>query len=169
MRRFDDGLEDLFPGINWEMRMHDMGGGERWSFNRRCLDLPIYVEDTSPPIHYGLRPVFRRDLVILCASYDETAIAPEVAEETGLTSETVKPKPEEKEKIEDVERRARKPPADGPCKGCGQNKPLNRLFLCYRCWTEKQLADRGWKAGQPHPSWCGCDLDCRFESKEAGN
>ena len=29
--------------------------------------------------------------------------------------------------------RSKKPPKDGPCKGCGKDRPLNRLFLCYPC------------------------------------
>lgn len=76
-----------------------------------------------------------------------------------------KAKPEEKEDIDDIEKRARKPPADGPCKGCGENKPLNRLMLCYRCWVHKQLMDEAKSRGQDfipgidkHPLWCKCDL-----------
>lgn len=82
---------------------------------------------------------------------------------------TEKPKPEEKESVEEIKKRARKPPSEGPCKGCGQNKPLNRLMLCYSCWVKKQLSDKGWREGQPHPAGCGCDLDCRFESKGDNN
>jgi len=73
-------------------------------------------------------------------------------------------KPEEKESIDDLYRRARKPPAEGPCKGCGQDRPLNRLMLCFRCWVLKNLSDwaklegNSWSVGQPHPSWCHCGL-----------
>lgn len=77
-------------------------------------------------------------------------------------------KPVEKEDVDDIKKRARKPPADGPCKGCGQNKPINRLMLCYKCWVDKVNTDRGWKPGQPHPESCRCDLDCRFERESAG-
>lgn len=80
-----------------------------------------------------------------------------------------KPVPEEKESAEDLKRRARKPPADGPCKGCGQAKPLNRLMLCYPCWVKKQNSDKGWREGQPHPAGCGCALDCRFDKTGADN
>ena len=75
-----------------------------------------------------------------------------------------KPKPEEKETPEDIERRSRKPPADGPCKGCGKNKPLNRLMLCFKCWVNKNLLDwskankKDWIPGDPHPDWCKCGL-----------
>lgn len=93
---------------------------------------------------------------------DPAAVLPE-------TAPAKKPKPEEKESVDDIERRARKPPADGPCKGCGENRPLNRLFLCYKCWIDKMNTARGWKPGQPHPTGCGCDLDCRFDDKGAGN
>jgi hypothetical protein len=74
-------------------------------------------------------------------------------------------KPEEKESVEDIERRARKPPSDGPCKGCGKNLPLNRLMLCFRCWVNKNLNDDAKARGEdflpgidPHPAWCGCEL-----------
>ncbi len=79
--------------------------------------------------------------------------------------------PEEKEEIDDIEKRARKPPADGPCKGCGENKPLNRLFLCYKCWVFKRLndADPSWLPGDPHPSTCGCDGPGGCSTKDQGN
>lgn len=73
-----------------------------------------------------------------------------------------KAKPEEKESVEDIERRSRKPPADGPCKGCGNDRPLNRLMLCYSCWVKKNLLDWSrangdrWIPGDAHPDWCEC-------------
>lgn len=76
---------------------------------------------------------------------------------------------EKKETPEDIKKRARKPPKDGPCKGCGKNLPLNRLQLCYRCWVLKQLKDQGWREGQSHPAGCGCDLDCRLDKEGADN
>lgn len=91
-----------------------------------------------------------------------------IAEAPPLLLELVT-KPEEKETPEEIKKRARKPPADGPCRGCGKNLPLNRLMLCYSCWVKKQLSDRGWREGQPHPAGCGCDLDCRFDKKGADN
>lgn len=96
----------------------------------------------------------------------ETAVA-EPAAPTETPKE--KPKPEEKDDIDDIEKRARKPPADGPCKGCGENKPLNRLMLCYPCWIKKQNTEKGWREGQPHPVGCGCDLDCRFDKQGVDN
>ena len=57
-----------------------------------------------------------------------------------------------------------RPPKDGPCKRCGNDRPLNRLFLCFKCWVITNLEDdakkRGetWSAGMPHPSWCKCKL-----------
>jgi len=97
----------------------------------------------------------------------------------GVETETLVGKPtpdiaappaaEPEETPEDIKRRARRPPADGPCKGCGKNKPLNRLFLCYDCWLLKRLKEQGWREGLPHPPGCGCDRECRFESKSAGN
>lgn len=90
-------------------------------------------------------------------------------QEHEVETEKIPPKEEPKENIEDVKKRARKPPKDGPCKRCGENKPLNRLLLCYRCWVLVQLEGKGWKEGQPHPAGCGCDLDCRFDSKGENN
>lgn len=76
-----------------------------------------------------------------------------------------KPKEEEKEGIKDIEKRARKPPSEGPCLGCGNNLPLNRLELCFRCWVNKNLDDWAKSQGRDfiptvdaHPAWCGCGL-----------
>ncbi len=90
----------------------------------------------------------------------------DVAEPAAPTEKPAdKPKPEEKEDIDDIEKRARKPPADGPCKGCGQNMALNRLMLCYKCWVHKNLVDEAKSRGvdfipsiDPHPWWCKCTL-----------
>ena len=96
----------------------------------------------------------------------ETDVAEPVAP-TETPSET--PKPEKKEDIEDIEKRARKPPADGPCKGCGQNMPLNRLMLCYKCWVNKKLMDEAKARGEefipgidPHHKSCDCELPDHF-------
>lgn len=93
---------------------------------------------------------------------NETAVA---EPEAPVEQTPEKPKPEEKEDAKDIEKRARKPPADGPCKGCGQNKPINRLMLCYKCWVEKKLMDEAKARGEdfipgidPHPRSCDCDL-----------
>ena len=66
-----------------------------------------------------------------------------------------------KETPEDVKKRARKPPKDGPCKRCGKNKPLNRLMLCYECWVKENLERSGWHEGEPHPPGCGCAISCQ--------
>lgn len=95
---------------------------------------------------------------------------PDLAEKLGVVPEpAVKPKEEEKETPEDIKKRARKPPSDGPCKRCGQNKPINRLMLCYPCWVKAELEKGGWREGKNHPDSCGCDLDCKFESKGDNN
>lgn len=90
--------------------------------------------------------------------WNEAAVAEPAA--PVETPDEKKP-PKEKEDVEDIEKRARKPPSDGPCKGCGENKPLNRLMLCYRCWVNKNLtdADKDFIPGiDPHPATCGCTL-----------
>lgn len=92
----------------------------------------------------------------------ETDVAEPVAP-AETPAETAKP--EEKEDIDDIEKRARKPPSDGPCKGCGQSKPINRLMLCYKCWVHKNIADWAKANNQDfiptvdaHPFWCKCTL-----------
>lgn len=65
-----------------------------------------------------------------------------------------------KEKVEET-RFGNKPPKDGVCKRCGQQKPLNRLKLCYSCWVKTNLEKSGWSEDTPHPFWCGCS-DCTF-------
>jgi hypothetical protein len=100
---------------------------------------------------------------------DETAVVDAPPAPEAPPEEKPKEKEEEKEDIDDIEKRARKPPSEGPCRGCGKNLPLNRLMLCYRCWVNKRNSDKGWKEGQPHPADCGCDLDCRFDKGTADN
>ncbi len=51
----------------------------------------------------------------------------------------------------------RKPPKDGLCRRCGENKPINRLMLCYPCWVKTELEKSGWREGMPHPDWCRCE------------
>lgn len=76
-----------------------------------------------------------------------------------------KPKPKEEEDDEVLLRRARKPPAEGPCRGCGKSLPLNRLMLCFRCWVNKNLDNWARAQGRDfiptvdrHPDWCRCGL-----------
>ena len=97
-------------------------------------------------------------------TYDETETI-EAPPADAPVEAPPKEKPEEKEDIDDIEKRARKPPADGPCKGCGKNLPLNRLFLCFRCWAIKNIEDWAKAEGvdfiptvDAHPAWCGCGL-----------
>lgn len=53
----------------------------------------------------------------------------------------------------------RRPPKDGPCKRCGLDRPLNRLFLCYACWVKTVLEDKfGWREGMSHPDSCDCEV-----------
>lgn len=52
----------------------------------------------------------------------------------------------------------RTPPKDGTCLRCGQDKPVNRMMLCYVCWVKSNLEDNGWREGMPHPSWCACSV-----------
>lgn len=80
-----------------------------------------------------------------------------------------KVKPEEKETPEDIKKRSRKPPSEKTCKRCQLLKICNRQGYCYPCWVVVELQKNGWREGQPHPSGCGCDLDCRFDSKGADN
>ncbi|MBI5242513.1 MAG: hypothetical protein HY922_02370 [Elusimicrobia bacterium] len=60
---------------------------------------------------------------------------------------------------EDLKRLSQKePPSRGLCRRCGENKPVNRLMLCYPCWVKTNLEERGWREGQSHPEWCECTL-----------
>ena len=63
----------------------------------------------------------------------------------------------------------RKPPSRGLCRRCGQNKPINRLMLCYPCWVKTELEDHGWREGMPHPSWCHCSGVDGHARKSGGN
>ena len=61
------------------------------------------------------------------------------------------------------------PPKKGLCRRCGENKPINRLMLCYPCWVKVQLEKDGWKDGQPHPESCGCEGIGGHSRKSEGN
>ncbi|MBI5629484.1 MAG: hypothetical protein HY921_01230 [Elusimicrobia bacterium] len=63
----------------------------------------------------------------------------------------------------------RKPPSDGLCRRCGQNKPVNRLMLCYPCWVKAELEKRGWREGEPHPDWCACEGSSDHKRLSDGN
>jgi len=103
--------------------------------------------------------VIQRERPILLSTLMETEVADPAAPAEAP------PKEEKKESPEDIQKRARKPPAEGPCKGCGKNLPLNRLMLCFRCWVNKNLDDWARTQGRdfiptvdPHPAWCKCGL-----------
>jgi hypothetical protein len=63
----------------------------------------------------------------------------------------------------------RKPPKEGICKRCGENKPVNRLMLCYPCWVKTELEKDGWREGMPHPDSCGCEGIGDHQRKSTGN
>ena len=94
----------------------------------------------------------------------EPVLTPEKVEEAlGIIERWESEKKSRKESEEDIRKRARKPPKDGPCRRCGRDLPLNRLFLCYGCWTKTVLEEHGWREGQPHPEWCVCEVECKIE------
>ncbi|MBI4422877.1 MAG: hypothetical protein HY554_04085 [Elusimicrobia bacterium] len=68
---------------------------------------------------------------------------------------------EEKQELEERDPsrlEQRKPPHEGPCRRCGNDKPINRLMLCYPCWVKTILEEKaGWREGMPHPEWCHCE------------
>lgn len=64
-------------------------------------------------------------------------------------------RPDEEIDLARIPKRA--PPSKGMCMRCGENKPINRLMLCYPCWVKSQLEKDGWKEGEPHPDSCGCE------------
>lgn len=76
---------------------------------------------------------------------------------------------EEKEERDPRKLKQRVPPSRGTCRRCGQNKPVNRLMLCYPCWVKTVLEKRGWREGQPHPDWCRCEGSTEHQRKSDGN
>lgn len=77
-----------------------------------------------------------------------------------LTEEIFEEVVEETKERPDLDKlKQRRPPKDGPCKRCGQERPLNRLMLCYPCWVKTVLEDKfGWREGLSHPSGCDCEV-----------
>ncbi|MHB2025160.1 MAG: hypothetical protein ACYCPQ_00775 [Elusimicrobiota bacterium] len=63
----------------------------------------------------------------------------------------------------------KKPPKDGLCRRCGENKPINRLMLCYPCWVKSNLEKSGWREGMSHPDWCACEGVSGHERLSNGN
>ncbi|MBS3927758.1 MAG: hypothetical protein KGZ65_04120 [Sphingomonadales bacterium] len=108
-------------------------------------------------------------LMAVCASEVAT---PEAPADAPAAPSADKPKEDEKETPEELKKRARKPPAEGPCKMCEQMRQLNRLLLCYPCWLKDKLhKDSGgtWLPGDPHPASCGCDGPGGCSTKRRGN
>ena len=64
-------------------------------------------------------------------------------------------KPEEETDLRKLSQK--KPPSNGLCRRCGENKPINRLMLCYPCWVKSELEKDGWREGMPHPDGCHCE------------
>jgi hypothetical protein len=101
-----------------------------------------------------------------------TTTAEELLEEIAVEKkidEDLLPQEEEKSEEDLSKLKQRKPPKDGPCKRCGQNKPINRLMLCYECWVKTELEKSGWREGLPHPDWCHCEGLSGHQRKSFGN
>ena len=81
--------------------------------------------------------------------------------------------PKAEEQLEDekdpTKVKQRQPPSRGLCRRCGQNKPINRLMLCYPCWVKTELEEHGWREGMPHPGWCRCEGLAEHGGKAYGN
>ena len=79
-----------------------------------------------------------------------------------------KEKPEEEPDLRKLSQK--KPPSAGLCRRCGENKPINRLMLCYPCWVKSELEKDGWKEGMPHPDECHCEgINGHPDRKSTGN
>jgi hypothetical protein len=77
---------------------------------------------------------------------------------TEIKEDTTAPvEPQEKEEKDPRKVKQRTPPTNGLCRRCGQNKPINRLMLCYPCWVKVELEKSGWHEGEAHPDWCACE------------
>ncbi|MBI3297446.1 MAG: hypothetical protein HYZ75_04745 [Elusimicrobia bacterium] len=62
------------------------------------------------------------------------------------------------------------PPKEGICRRCGEDKPINRVMLCYVCWVKSNLEEQGWREGKPHPASCQCEVPGgHVERRSAGN
>jgi hypothetical protein len=88
-------------------------------------------------------------------------------EEKVLPAEEVAP--EDKEETDLKKLKQRTPPKDGLCRRCGENKPINRLMLCYPCWVKSELEKDGWREGMPHPDSCHCEGIADHARRSDGN
>ena len=73
------------------------------------------------------------------------------------------------EETDPAKLKQRKPPSRGLCRRCGENKPINRLMLCYPCWVKTELENSGWREGMPHPDWCHCEGISEHQRRADGN
>ena len=84
--------------------------------------------------------------------------------------EPAEPVDEDKDEKDPTKLKQRKPPTNGMCRRCGQNKPINRLMLCYPCWVKTVLEEKaGWREGMPHPDNCDCQGLTDHVRKSDGN
>lgn len=80
------------------------------------------------------------------------------------------PESDTEEEVDLDKLKQRTPPSRGICRRCGENKPINRLMLCYPCWVKTNLEERGWREGMPHPDWCQCQgLNAHGDRRSCGN
>ena len=85
-------------------------------------------------------------------------------------AEAKAPVKEEEDEKDPTKLKQRKPPSRGLCRRCGQNKPINRLMLCYPCWVKTMLEEKhGWREGQPHPPECDCEAQTDHQRRSDGN
>ena len=61
----------------------------------------------------------------------------ELVIENPFTPTKEKEKPAEETDLRKLSQK--KPPSRGLCRRCGENKPINRLMLCYPCWVKSEL------------------------------
>ncbi|MEE8425179.1 MAG: hypothetical protein V3S11_05095 [Elusimicrobiota bacterium] len=98
----------------------------------------------------------------------------QLLEELLSTRKTAEPEvekpPKEDEDLDLIKLRKPAPPKRGLCRRCGDNKPINRLMLCYLCWVKTNLEENGWREGMPHPDWCACEgVGGHSARRSAGN
>lgn len=80
------------------------------------------------------------------------------------------PEADEEEETDLDKLKQRTPPREGICRRCGEDKPINRLMLCYVCWVKTNLEETGWREGMEHPSWCKCEAPGGHpDRRSAGN
>lgn len=98
----------------------------------------------------------------------DAVTADELLEEV-LEQKAAEAPPQEEKEEDPAKLKQRKPPKEGICRRCGENKPVNRLMLCYPCWVKTELEKTGWREGLPHPDWCRCEGLKDHARKSDGN